>query len=135
MISYRPAVPADAGSLLVLMRSFPAPTQPGEQFVLPCLETKVSDPHSSVAVLEEDGALIGYISGHCHLAFYAGGKTAWVDEILIRPQVPAGRGFSPLVSAETHHLLSAHPGYHFSWSDETALQLAFRYLCRPCRYP
>ena len=56
MISFRPAFLTDAGSLLELMRSFPAPTQPGEEFVLPCLEAKVSDPHSCVAVLEENGA-------------------------------------------------------------------------------
>lgn len=65
------------------MRSFPAPTQPSEQVVLSCPEAKLSDPHSYVVVLEDDGDLIGYISGYCHLAFYAGSETAGVDELLI----------------------------------------------------
>ena len=84
MISCRPGVVADADSLLELMRSFPAPTQPRDRFAFSCLKAKPSDPDSYVGVLEEDGSLSGYNSGHYHLAFYAGGKTAWVDELLIR---------------------------------------------------
>ena len=36
---------------------------------------------------EEPGApqrrLVGYVSGYCHATFYAGGVTAWVDELLV----------------------------------------------------
>jgi GNAT superfamily N-acetyltransferase len=28
--------------------------------------------------------LVGYISGYCHVTFYAAGKAAWVDEVLVR---------------------------------------------------
>jgi GNAT superfamily N-acetyltransferase len=36
-------------------------------------------------VADETGSLLGYISGYCHPAFYSGGNTAWIDEILVSP--------------------------------------------------
>ncbi len=46
---------------------------------------KVPDPSSYVAIAEEDGVMVGYVSGYAHPAFYAGGNTAWVDELLVDP--------------------------------------------------
>ncbi len=34
-------------------------------------------------VAEQEGKLVGYVSGCCHVTFYAGGLTAWVDELLV----------------------------------------------------
>jgi len=34
-------------------------------------------------VAEDGAALVGYVSGYCHTTFYAGGKTAWIDELLV----------------------------------------------------
>ena len=28
--------------------------------------------------------MVGYLSGYRHFAFYAGGETAWCDEVLVR---------------------------------------------------
>jgi GNAT superfamily N-acetyltransferase len=34
-------------------------------------------------VAEHERRLVGYVSGYCHATFYAGGVTAWVDELLV----------------------------------------------------
>lgn len=34
-------------------------------------------------VAQHEAGLVGYVSGYRHAAFYAGGDTAWVDEILV----------------------------------------------------
>ncbi len=41
------------------------------------------DPSSCLLVAEQDGRLVGYVSGYCHATFYEGGVTAWVDELLV----------------------------------------------------
>jgi GNAT superfamily N-acetyltransferase len=83
MIDIHPAETKDEAPLLELVRLFPTPTPPGDVAYANAFRTKLSDPASFLAVAEEDGKLIGYISGYCHTTFYAGGKTAWVDEILV----------------------------------------------------
>ncbi len=32
---------------------------------------------------EHERRLVGYVSGYCHATLYAGGPTAWVDELLV----------------------------------------------------
>jgi GNAT superfamily N-acetyltransferase len=34
-------------------------------------------------IAEHESQLVGYVSGYCHSTFYAGGPTAWVDELLV----------------------------------------------------
>jgi GNAT superfamily N-acetyltransferase len=34
-------------------------------------------------VAEQEGRLVGCVSRYCHATFYAGGVTAWVDELLV----------------------------------------------------
>lgn len=84
MIEIRAAALTDAAQLHELMRLFPAPTRPTEAYITECLSFKVTDPNSYVAVAEENGILIGYISGYRHHAFYAGGQTGWCDELFVR---------------------------------------------------
>ena len=84
MIAIRPATTSDARQLAELVAAFPTPTPPDAQAFSHALEAKLSDSRSCLLVAEEDdGRLIGYVAGHCHETFYAGGQTAWVDEILV----------------------------------------------------
>jgi GNAT superfamily N-acetyltransferase len=53
------------------------------------LAAKLPDPSSCVFVAEHERRLVGYVSGYCHPTFYAGGPTAWVDELLV---IEARRG-------------------------------------------
>lgn len=69
--------------LLELVRAFPTPTPIATDVYSRMFRHKLIDPCSLVAVATLDGALVGYVSGHRHAAFYAAGDTAWVDEILV----------------------------------------------------
>jgi len=84
MIAIRHAITTDARELAELVAAFPTPTPPDAHAFSHALEAKLSDSRSCLLVAEEDGGrLMGYVAGHCHDTFYAGGQTAWVDEILV----------------------------------------------------
>ena len=40
-------------------------------------------PEAFVAVAEEDGEVAGYVLGFQHLTFFANGRVAWVEEIMV----------------------------------------------------
>jgi GNAT superfamily N-acetyltransferase len=79
----RSALEGDERSLFALTSQFPTPTPCGLEVFRELLQSKLDDPASALLVAEHDGALIGYVSGRFHAAFYAAGVTAWVDEILV----------------------------------------------------
>ena len=61
----------------------PTPTAPSSEAFAQSLRLKLKDADAFVAVAEIDALLVGYIAGDAHETFYAGGKIAWVDEILV----------------------------------------------------
>jgi hypothetical protein len=76
----------DQISLRSLTSQFPTPT-PCPKDVFGCLfDAKLVDPTACVLVAENDGKLLGYVSGSSRTAFYVGGMTAWVDEIFVLPE-------------------------------------------------
>jgi GNAT superfamily N-acetyltransferase len=83
MATIRHAAISDAGPLFALVRSFPTPTPPGADQFSRALDAKLPDRSSCLLVAEHEGQLVGYVSGSCHVTFYAGGRTAWVDELLV----------------------------------------------------
>lgn len=90
--SVRQARSADVDSFTALARLFPAPTVPDENYIRTRFLTAISDPKAYIAVaVDPDGAIAGYLSGYRHFAFYAGGETAWCDEVLVRED-RRGRG-------------------------------------------
>lgn len=44
---------------------------------------KLGDSAAYMLVAENELGLVGYVSGYRHAAFYAGGETAWGDEVLV----------------------------------------------------
>jgi GNAT superfamily N-acetyltransferase len=74
---------ADELALFALVKHFPTPTPPTSETFAHSLRLKLKDPDAFVAVCEIDTLLVGYIAGDAHETFYAGGKIAWVDEILV----------------------------------------------------
>jgi GNAT superfamily N-acetyltransferase len=41
------------------------------------------DPAACLLVAEVEGVVIGYVLGFHHLTFFAGGRVAWVEEIMV----------------------------------------------------
>jgi GNAT superfamily N-acetyltransferase len=83
MLEVRRAKLADELALFALVRQFPNATLPSSELFAVSLRLKLKDHDALVAVAELDGRLVGYIAGDAHETFYAGGKIAWVDEILV----------------------------------------------------
>ncbi|HEX6993952.1 MAG TPA: GNAT family N-acetyltransferase [Gammaproteobacteria bacterium] len=59
---------------------------------------KLQDPCSYLLVAEDETGLASYVSGYCHAAFYAGGNTAWIDEIFVKEE-RRGEGIGRLLMA------------------------------------
>lgn len=83
MVHIRVGRLSDEAQLLKLARAFPTPTPPDVDVFASALRAKLADPSSYLAVAEHEGSLIGYVAGYSHPTFYAGGRTAWVDELLV----------------------------------------------------
>lgn len=83
MATLRSALPTDADQLFALVQQFPTPTTPTPQQFSEAFQAKLSQPSSCLLVVEEGERLVGYVSGDAHWTFYAGGQTAWVDELFV----------------------------------------------------
>jgi GNAT superfamily N-acetyltransferase len=83
LLKVRRATIGDEFKLFALVSLFPTPTPPSRETFAEALRTKLRDPDAFLAVAELDGELVGYVAGDAHETFYAGGKVAWVDEILV----------------------------------------------------
>jgi GNAT superfamily N-acetyltransferase len=83
-IDIRPAGLHDEDQLFGLVRTFPTPTPIETDPYRSMFRQKLADPSAFIAVAVNGSSLVGYVSAHRHLAFYAAGSTAWVDEILVR---------------------------------------------------
>lgn len=81
----RPARSEDQSSLFALTSQFPTPSPCSRAVFDDLLEAKLQDCDACILVSECEGELIGYVSGSARTAFYVGGMTAWVDEILVLP--------------------------------------------------
>jgi GNAT superfamily N-acetyltransferase len=83
LLNVRRATVADEFALFALVSRFPTPTPPTREVFAIALRLKLKDPDGFVAVAESGAALVGYVAGDAHETFYADGKVAWVDEILV----------------------------------------------------
>lgn len=83
LLRVRRATVGDEFELFALVRQFPTSTSPDRDTFARALRSKLRDADAFVAVAELDRKLVGYVAGDAHETFYAGGKVAWVDEILV----------------------------------------------------
>jgi GNAT superfamily N-acetyltransferase len=86
LLQIRRARLADELALFALVKQFPTQTPPTPESFAQSLRVKLKDSDAFIAVAEIDAKLVGYIAGDAHETFYAGGKIAWVDEILVVAQ-------------------------------------------------
>jgi GNAT superfamily N-acetyltransferase len=87
VIAVRQPRAVDAASLFLLVTQFPTPTRCAETVFYDLFEAKLKDSAACLLVAEHEGALVGYVSGSARSAFYVGGMTAWIDEILVLPEL------------------------------------------------
>lgn len=79
----RPATPADAAALFELVEQFATSFRPRRDAFDVCLGELAKDPSAWLSVAECDGQIAGYCLGFDHFAFFANGRVAWVEEIMV----------------------------------------------------
>jgi len=95
----RPARPADADVLFELAQQLATSFRLQRADFDQCLREVAADPSAWLAVVERDSALLGYCLGFDHVAFYANGRVAWVEEIVVRPEWRRSRLGARLMTA------------------------------------
>ena len=83
-LSIRRATAADADALFLLVKDFAVTFVPERSAFENSLREVLAnaDANLSVAVLE--GQVVGYCLGFDHYAFYANGRTSFVEEVMVR---------------------------------------------------
>ena len=83
MVRIRIPESTDSAALIELVQQFPTPSPAPVAKLTEMFLQKLCDSAAYMLVAEDELGLVGYVSGYRHAAFYAGGDTAWVDEILV----------------------------------------------------
>lgn len=81
----RRATSADADQLFALVEQFATSFCPQREDFDLCIRELEGDPSAWLAVAECRGIIVGYCLGFDHFAFFANGRVAWVEEIMVRP--------------------------------------------------
>jgi GNAT superfamily N-acetyltransferase len=79
----RPATLSDASALFELARRFATSFAVEETAFNAALTGLLADSSTCLQVAEIDGAMVGYVLGFEHLTFFANGRVAWVEEIMV----------------------------------------------------
>jgi len=81
----RPAIASDAHTVLSLAKDFAASFAVDERAFLQSYEALLhsADARLLVADAESDGGVLGYLLGFDHPTFFANGRVAWVEELVV----------------------------------------------------
>jgi GNAT superfamily N-acetyltransferase len=74
---------ADAAAVLALAKPFATSFVVEEQAFYRAFTELLTDPQAYLAVAETDQQLVGYVLGFDHYTFFANGRVAWVEEIMV----------------------------------------------------
>jgi N-acetylglutamate synthase-like GNAT family acetyltransferase len=77
----------DANQLFSLVSQFATSFKPEQASFNICLKELLSDESAWFSVVEYQGEVIGYCLGFDHYAFYANGRVAWVEEIMVKAEM------------------------------------------------
>ena len=83
----RTACPDDATALFSLVQQFVTSFQPERSAFEVSLKALLVDENAWLQVAEARGELIGYCLGFDHYTFYANGRVAWVEEIMVKAEM------------------------------------------------
>ena len=73
----------DVDSLLPLVKEFVTSFEIEEHSYQRSFRRLIDRREATILVTEHEGNLIGYCLGYCHDTFYANGKVAWLEEIMV----------------------------------------------------
>src|SRR5215467_7027886 len=82
-INIRIAQHADTEAVLALARPFATSFVIDEQAFRHAFSALLASPQAHLAVAETAQQLVGYVLGFDHYTFYANGRVAWVEEIMV----------------------------------------------------
>jgi GNAT superfamily N-acetyltransferase len=87
MLTIRPAELTDSNNLFSLASAF-ATSFPVERSAFESsLSALLQSPDAFIAVAADSGRVVGYVLGFDHHTFYANGRVAWVEEIMVSKDV------------------------------------------------
>ena len=79
----RPAGGSDAAGVLPLARALATSFAVEEQAFHDSYDSLLASSAARLLVAEHGGAVVGYLLGFHHAAFFANGRVAWVEEIMV----------------------------------------------------
>ena len=79
----RPARAADAGAILSLARPFATSFAIDEPTFHRSYSELLTSTETRLLVAESESRIVGYLLGFDHYTFFASGRIAWVDEIMV----------------------------------------------------
>lgn len=83
-MTIRPAQPGDAEGVLRLAKEFATSFVVEEAAFRTTFTAVLSDPSARICVAEHSGNVVGYLLGFEHFTFFANGRIAWVEELMVR---------------------------------------------------
>ena len=83
LANIRMAQYGDAEAVLALAKPFATSFVVDDQAFYHSFSELLASPQAHVAVAEADRQLVGYVLGFDHYAFFANGRVAWVEEIMV----------------------------------------------------
>ncbi len=82
-MTIRRAAPQDGPALFQLARAFATSFAVEQPAFEQAFAELLTHPEAFLAVAEADGEVVGYVLGFDHLTFFANGRVAWVEEIMV----------------------------------------------------
>jgi GNAT superfamily N-acetyltransferase len=82
-IHIRTAQHTDAEAVLALAKPFATSFIVDDQAFYRSLSEILASPQAHLVVAETDRQLVGYVLGFAHATFFANGRAAWVEEIMV----------------------------------------------------
>lgn len=95
----RKADKKDLNAIFELVRKFATSFKPQKDAFIVSFRKILQDEQASVFVKERNGDIVGYCMGFIHDTFYANGKVAWIEEIMVREEFRRSGIGSELIKA------------------------------------
>jgi GNAT superfamily N-acetyltransferase len=87
MLTIRPAQFTDSDALFTLAGAFATSFSVEQSAFESSFAALLQSPDVFIAVASDSGRVVGYVLGFDHHTFYANGRVAWVEEIMVSEDV------------------------------------------------